>query len=99
MDRPSWLNDRSYDDPQQHWHQPLLPHEERQQSAASAAGMRRLGRRLRAIGKWVATAFASWARRARTRRALAELSDYELRDIGLTRTEALGEASKPFWWD
>jgi uncharacterized protein YjiS (DUF1127 family) len=35
----------------------------------------------------------------RTRRALAELSDYELHDIGLTRAQARHEASRPWWND
>ena len=38
-----------------------------------------------------------WFERARQRRALAQLSNAELRDIGLSRGEALGEAQKPFW--
>jgi uncharacterized protein YjiS (DUF1127 family) len=33
----------------------------------------------------------------RQRRALAALDDALLRDIGLTRCEALGEAARPFW--
>ncbi|SEH85995.1 DUF1127 domain-containing protein [Pseudomonas fuscovaginae UPB0736] len=32
-----------------------------------------------------------------TRKALRELTPDELRDIGLSRTEALAEAHKPFW--
>ena len=35
--------------------------------------------------------------RARQRRSLLELSDHMLRDIGVSRAEALGEAAKPFW--
>ena len=38
-----------------------------------------------------------WFERARQRRQLAELSDYMLRDIGLTRADACAEADKPFW--
>lgn len=83
----------------QHWHQPLLPHERRQPSAAIAAGVKGLRRWLGVIGRWVATAFATWAERARSRRELAALSEYELRDIGLTRADVLCETSKPFWRD
>ena len=36
-------------------------------------------------------------RRARERRDLAELSDHNLRDIGLTRRDVDLEISKPFW--
>jgi uncharacterized protein YjiS (DUF1127 family) len=35
--------------------------------------------------------------RARTRRLLAEMSAHELRDIGVTPTDAEAEANKPFW--
>jgi uncharacterized protein YjiS (DUF1127 family) len=46
-------------------------------------------------------ALAGWARagaeRSRQRRALAQLNDFDLRDIGLTRSDAAGEAAKPFW--
>jgi uncharacterized protein YjiS (DUF1127 family) len=38
-----------------------------------------------------------WAERARQRRQLAELNDYLLRDIGLTRTEVASEIRKSFW--
>ena len=34
---------------------------------------------------------------ARSRRALSKLSDAALSDVGLTREEALEEASRPFW--
>lgn len=37
------------------------------------------------------------AQRYRQRRALAQLNDAELRDIGLARHEAEAEAQKPFW--
>ncbi|UCJ18394.1 DUF1127 domain-containing protein [Pseudomonas sp. MM211] len=36
-------------------------------------------------------------RRLVTRRALLELSDAQLRDIGLTQDQARREASLPFW--
>lgn len=39
---------------------------------------------------------AFW-RRLGTRRALHELDDQQLRDIGLTRAEAEREANLPFW--
>jgi uncharacterized protein YjiS (DUF1127 family) len=42
-------------------------------------------------------AFLAWHDRARERRALMELSDHMLRDIGISRAEAHGEAAKPFW--
>ena len=41
-----------------------------------------------------------WIDRSRQRRQLgelAELNDYLLKDIGLSREQALREAAKPFW--
>ncbi len=43
------------------------------------------------------TLVSEWRRRACGRRELAALSDRCLRDIGLTRYDALREARKPFW--
>ena len=40
---------------------------------------------------------ARWIERARQRRALAALDDHTLRDIGITRVEAVREAGRPFW--
>jgi uncharacterized protein YjiS (DUF1127 family) len=40
---------------------------------------------------------AAWRHRHVTRRQLRELNDCALQDIGLTRSEALREARKPFW--
>lgn len=39
----------------------------------------------------------AWQARADDRRHLAELDSRTLADIGLTRADALKEASKPFW--
>ncbi len=38
-----------------------------------------------------------WIERARQRRCLAGLSDRSLKDIGISRCDALHEARKPFW--
>jgi len=38
-----------------------------------------------------------WRQRARDRRQLMELSDYMLKDIGITRDEREIEISRPFW--
>jgi len=40
---------------------------------------------------------AEWRNRARSRHELANLSDRQLRDIGLSRYSANFESSKPFW--
>ena len=38
-----------------------------------------------------------WLQRARQRQQLAELSDRQLEDIGISRAQAIEEARKPFW--
>ena len=38
-----------------------------------------------------------WSERHRARRALAEMSDAMLKDIGLSRGDATYEWEKPFW--
>ena len=38
-----------------------------------------------------------WWRRSSSRQRLFMMSDKELRDIGIKRDDALGEARKPFW--
>ncbi len=53
--------------------------------------------RSRSLLERVAEALRLWTTRAAERRQLAELDDRTLDDIGLTRTEAIREASKPFW--
>jgi uncharacterized protein YjiS (DUF1127 family) len=39
----------------------------------------------------------TWLERRRERRALLELSDHMLKDIGVSRADAWAEGSKPFW--
>ncbi|UFH49501.1 DUF1127 domain-containing protein [Pseudomonas sp. KNUC1026] len=41
--------------------------------------------------------FALFAFRWRSRRQLLELSDGQLKDLGLSRADAMSEGSKPFW--
>ena len=41
--------------------------------------------------------YGAWVSLSRQRRALAELDDHLLRDIGLTAYDVTREASKPFW--
>jgi uncharacterized protein YjiS (DUF1127 family) len=38
-----------------------------------------------------------WIDRARQRRQLLALNDLELRDIGISRYDAIKEGDKPFW--
>jgi uncharacterized protein YjiS (DUF1127 family) len=47
----------------------------------------------------VGSLFRLWRRRVRERRALAELTERDLRDLCLTRVDVMNELSKPFWRD
>lgn len=40
---------------------------------------------------------AAWSFRYNSRLELSEMSDHQLKDIGLTRKEAHQESKKPFW--
>jgi len=46
-----------------------------------------------AVGRWLNEA----GRRSQGRAALAQMSDAQLKDIGVTRVQAELEAAKPFW--
>ena len=41
----------------------------------------------------------TWLERARQRQALLALDDWVLKDIGLSRADAMHESDKPFWQD
>jgi uncharacterized protein YjiS (DUF1127 family) len=45
----------------------------------------------------LAETFHVWRQRYEQRRELAHWSDRELHDIGLSSSDAIYEASKPFW--
>lgn len=47
----------------------------------------------------LADLLATWQRRIEYRQHLLELDERLLRDIGLSRYDALKEAAKPFWKD
>jgi len=44
-----------------------------------------------------AVCVTKWATRRRTRTTLRRLEPWQLRDVGLTRDEALTEGSRVFW--
>jgi uncharacterized protein YjiS (DUF1127 family) len=46
---------------------------------------------------WATNLVEAWIERYRQRRALLELSDHMLKDIGISRSEAEREGRKPFW--
>ncbi|NKJ05783.1 MULTISPECIES: DUF1127 domain-containing protein [Rhizobium] len=45
------------------------------------------------------TSFLLWMQKRESRCVLRELTDDQLRDVGLTRSEARTEVSKSFFWD
>lgn len=49
------------------------------------------------LGKRAFVALLTWQARISDRAHLRTLDDFMLRDMGLTRTDARQEASKPFW--
>ena len=51
----------------------------------------------RSYGHRLIALIGTWRRRLRDRRELASMSDMSLRDLGLTRSDALHEIRKPFW--
>jgi uncharacterized protein YjiS (DUF1127 family) len=55
------------------------------------------GRKHNGLFGSLASAIGEWNRRLRDRRELAGLCERSLRDIGLSRYDALQEANKPFW--
>lgn len=58
---------------------------------------RDLWRRLRRGVLSAATVLLQWQELARDRRRLQDLDDRMLKDIGISRADALHEASRPFW--
>jgi uncharacterized protein YjiS (DUF1127 family) len=52
------------------------------------------------LGGWIRRCVAlltTWQRRSRERAQIAQMTDRELRDAGLTRSEAVALSDKPFW--
>jgi uncharacterized protein YjiS (DUF1127 family) len=41
--------------------------------------------------------FHTWRERQRQRRELAQWTDRDLHDVGLSRSDIIHEAEKPFW--
>ena len=52
---------------------------------------------LRAAGAALAAELRQWRRRSRERAELMRLNDRELRDFGVSRSDALAEWRKPLW--
>ena len=56
-----------------------------------------LAETLYSAGVWLALALLRWQELARPRRRLLSLDDRMLKDIGITRAEAMREGTRPFW--
>ena len=63
---------------------------------APGVGSRALRHARNALNRAFA-ALRKWRRRSRDRAALASFDDRMLRDIGVSRVDALFEINKPFW--
>ncbi|MGH7002643.1 MAG: DUF1127 domain-containing protein [Alphaproteobacteria bacterium] len=61
--------------------------------AAFAADMQAILRAARCVAAWCVRC----RQRAEQRRALAELDEHGLRDVGITSGEARAECAKPWW--
>lgn len=59
--------------------------------------MPRAPRRTFAAWNALITTLLAWQQRASDRALLAEMTERELRDVGLARSDILIEADKPFW--
>jgi uncharacterized protein YjiS (DUF1127 family) len=53
--------------------------------------------RLRACWSNLQAVFTEWRHRIRSRYDLERLSERDLADMGMTRTDAFNETQKPFW--
>jgi uncharacterized protein YjiS (DUF1127 family) len=47
--------------------------------------------------QWVSSTLRQWRRRSREREQISRMDERMLKDIGITRAEALRLSSKPFW--
>jgi uncharacterized protein YjiS (DUF1127 family) len=47
--------------------------------------------------EWVVRNVVQWNQRSRQRQALADLDDHLLKDVGITRSAAIAEISRPLW--
>ncbi|WP_026379656.1 DUF1127 domain-containing protein [Afifella pfennigii] len=63
----------------------------------STSWLRLASRQGSALGAKLHARLALMAQRRRTRRALLELTDTQLKDIGLSRADAYREGRRPFW--
>ena len=63
----------------------------------SDAESRSLGQRIKLSASALLEQVLDWQDRSAQRRALAELSNHQLKDIGLSRADVVRETMKRFW--
>jgi len=74
-----------------------MPFLERRPAAASARSRRTAIDDLSDAAQWVLGTLRQWRRRSREREQISRMDERMLKDIGITRAEALRLGSKPFW--
>ena len=74
-----------------------MPFLERRPAAASARNRRTAIDDLSDAAQWVFATFRQWRQRSREREQISRMDERMLKDIGITRAEALRLGSKPFW--
>ena len=74
-----------------------MPFLEHRPAAASARSRRTAIDDLSDAAQWVLGTLRQWRRRSREREQISRMDERMLKDIGITRAEALRLGSKPFW--
>jgi uncharacterized protein YjiS (DUF1127 family) len=77
-----------------HWTDTFSARLSARKARGSAGGF---SNRTLALVVWALDCILLWQERARSRHQLARLDARMLKDIGLSRLDALREADKPFW--
>jgi len=74
-----------------------MPFLERRSASVSARNHRTALDDLGDAAQWVLATLRQWHRRSREREQISQMDERMLKDIGITRAEALRLGSKPFW--
>ena len=74
-----------------------MPFLERRSASVSARNRRTALDDLSDAAQWVLGTLRQWRRRSREREQISRMDERMLKDIGITRAEALRLSSKPFW--
>jgi len=69
----------------------------RQPAACFAADRFSLGQGITRLARRIACVIRQWRHNITTRRHLAQMPEYLLKDVGLSRQQIQDELQKPFW--